>query len=320
MEMNCCGIVFKHQKWGIGVCVNEAKSTLSIQFRDLQEVKIFSKGPDTFRSHLFAVEPNIQNQLLVDSLVGYETVDFEGDIYCRKPNCPWKDLRLITVSDSLQVRLSARVKELQEEKKRREAEEREKKRIAELRSLSVEELLQRASDISSRINDSFRFSYSNGNARPANLANDEEKALAREAIPLYEIAFDKILASPELTDADVETLRCYIPSLSARYRNAEHPEYCKTRLYDVYSLRCPKALGHEFFTSLSAAYADLTDIEGALECLDIAYRFNGNSTTAQMLNVIPRIRYLMAERETNIPGYNADIPINISGFFKDEEA
>lgn len=290
--MNCLDIEFSHKRFGLGKCIQESESDFQVLFPSAQKTLRFSKEPKTFREFLCATDPAVQLQLLVESLGGYETLEYDGQLYCRKPGLPWKDLRLITVPDALQKELSLFQKQQQEEAARRAAEERRQKEIAALRELPAEDLLSRASALSKQINDTM----SKGKGRPANLADAQEKALSIKAIPLYEIAFEKLLAQADLSPSDLEKLKQHLPSLCARYRNIDEPTWCITKLYEIYKERLPGILGHEFYTSLAAAYCDLTDIDGAIEFLELALHHNENRLSTQMENVLSRINYLRSEQ------------------------
>lgn len=282
---------------GEGKCIEDTETTFTVLFPTTNKAVKFAKDPYTVRKFIHAIDESVQSKILTESLLGYETFTYEGQLYCRKPGAPWKDLHLYTVPDSLQSEINVKIKKEQEAASIREEEERRRRELAELKSLSIVELLDRANNISQQINESFRRKQSNGKMRPANLANREEQELAQKAIPLYEIAFEKIMETPELHSPDIEVLRSNLPSLSARYRNVDKPELCITNLFDFYRLKCPKALGHEFFTSLSAAYCDLSDVEGALDYLEIALKLNRYRITYQMDNVITRIKYLISVRK-----------------------
>lgn len=290
--MNCLGVEFSHKKFGLGKCVQESESGFQILFPSAQKTVRFAKEPKTFRAFLCATDSAVQTQLLLDSLEGYETLEYNGQLYCRKPGLPWKDLSLVTVSDALQKELSLFHKQMLEEAARRTAEELRQKELAALKALPVDELLSRASALSKQINETM----SMGKGRPANLADAREKALALEAIPMYEIAFERILAQADLSPSDLDKLKQHLPSLSARYRNIEEPTWCITKLYEVYKERHPGILGHEFYTSLAAAHCDMTDIEGAIEYLELAMHHNENRLSVQMENVLARINYLRGEQ------------------------
>ena len=274
--MNCLDIEFSHKRFGLGKCIQESESGFQVLFPSVQKNLCFSKEPKTFREFLCATDPGIQLQLLVESLVGYETLEYDGQLYCRKPGLPWKDLSLITVPDALQKELSLLQKQQQEEAARCAAKERRQKELAALRELPVEDLLSRASALSKQINETM----SKGKGRPANLADAQEKALSIKAIPLYEIAFEKLLAQADLSPSDLEKLK----------------QHLLTKLYEIYKERLPGILGHEFYTSLAAAYCDLTDIDGAIEFLELALHHNENRLSTQMENVLSRINYLRSEQ------------------------
>ena len=115
-------------------------------------------------------------------------------------------------------------------------------------------------------------------------------ALSRRAVVHFEVAFKKLDCDKSYDfDKRNSILRRYLPMLSAQYRNIGEPVCCVKKIYSKYKSYGTDVLSHEFFTSLAAAYCDMSDYDSAMDAIDVALCLNRSVLNSHMNNVVERI-------------------------------
>lgn len=161
----------------------------------------------------------------------------------------------------------------------------EEKRIEDLLSLSVDELVNKAKELRDTI--SIRLESEHRNSA---LCDDYEKSLANQALEFYSLAFKK--AKEEYSDLQfISFARGSYPGIAGCYRNLGLPEKVIKLFHDCGGIGSP-FLSHIFYVSLAAAYADMGYVANGLRYIYLSIEMNGGVLTRHSENVLKRLLYL----------------------------
>ena len=276
--INLIGQEVAHTIYGKGIVVEQGSDTIKVEFFEPPEMqKKFCKfslaSVDTFRRFLKCHDPNIQRYMLLRDFHDLPFVEYGGVEWWRKGARQWLNIDFSYAKSEL---LISKLEKLHEEETRRE-------KLQALRDCTVPELLVKASALRAEIKDA-------QSGRSGNDTNGIVKAKAFEGIQCIEAA----LVDPE--KITVAEIRGCLPMLSAFYRNIGEPAKCYTNIFLKY--KDSNALSGMFYISLAAAYCDMSDVDGALDALDMAYSLGESPDGVHAQRVYQRIQALLRERDS----------------------
>lgn len=283
--MNLVGQNVTHMKYGSGIVIEQKGDTFTVHFQSCikensQDMRFSLSVKDTLRKFITFDNSELQQAMLLRSVDEMPYVEHGGKTWWRKSENEWLDIMLVPASSKQFVQ---ELETLHQQKLRNCI-------LVKLRELSVEELINRSKNIRAEIKE-------RQGARRGNDADAYIKSKAFEGINYIEVALEKIIneRSKPIEVKAYEIEHC-LPMLSAFYRNVDMSYKCYTDIILKYRNFPADVFSGELYTSLSAAFCDLGDLDSACDYFDLAIKSGQNRNSVHLENVYNRIQAMLSER------------------------
>ena len=284
--MKIVGVKVVHKKGIFGVVAEQNDKRIRVQFEHpvLHGKKVWYyafPSPVTFRNELSAVDPAVQESILLSDFDGLPFVDCCSVRWWRKGPQDWANLEY---AREIHTAFSRELDELYSKKLRDE-------RFTALKLLPVVDLFSKAIEIRKVIK------RSQGERRGDRL-EAHEVDMSAEGADCLEVAIAKMLGDASLSvDYKASELRYYLPVLSSFYRGSKQSERCYTDILLKYKDFPLPLFGGKLYTSVAAAFCDMGDLEGAEKYYHLAIKHGQSRNSIHLDNVWHRIEAMRLEIE-----------------------